>query len=132
MTYWKIVKTIENKRIFLYLALSPNQYLRVLTHFAWSHLICYMYNACNNNCLCVWVVMLASSSAHHDSFHLVFLLRPNIAFYKKDSKEQYQISLFANLKYGTVMLSTEDSIYFFIFLMMHSINWSLVCYTSIY
>ena len=38
MTYWKIVKTIENKRIhFLCLAASPNQYLWVPTHFAWSH-----------------------------------------------------------------------------------------------
>ncbi len=31
MTYWKIV---------LCLALSPNQYLRVLAHFAWPHHIC--------------------------------------------------------------------------------------------
>ncbi len=38
MTYWKVVKTIENKRIyFLCLALSQNQYLRVPTHFTWSY-----------------------------------------------------------------------------------------------
>ncbi len=37
-TYWKVVKTVENKRTyFLCLSLSPNQYLRVPTHFAWSH-----------------------------------------------------------------------------------------------
>ena len=41
MTYWKVVKTIGNKRIyFLCLALSPNQYLRIPTHFAWSYHIC--------------------------------------------------------------------------------------------
>ncbi len=40
MTYWKVVKTIENKSIyFLCLALSPNQYLRIPTHFAWSYQI---------------------------------------------------------------------------------------------
>ncbi len=40
----KVVKTIENKRIyFLCLALSPNQYLRIPTHFAWSHLYAVLY-----------------------------------------------------------------------------------------
>ncbi len=41
MAYWMVVKTIENKRIyFLCSALSPNQYLRIPTHFAWSYHIC--------------------------------------------------------------------------------------------
>ena len=33
-----VVKTIENKQIYFFcLALSPNQYLKIPTHFAWSY-----------------------------------------------------------------------------------------------
>ena len=51
MTYSKIVKAIENKRIyFLCLALSPNQHLRVPTHFAWSH---HIYSSRKYASLCI-------------------------------------------------------------------------------
>ncbi len=36
--YWKVVKTIENKQTYFpCLALSPNQYLWIPTHSAWSY-----------------------------------------------------------------------------------------------
>ena len=46
MTYWKVVKTIEKRIYFLCLALSPNQYLWIPTHFAWSHHNWYPHMLC--------------------------------------------------------------------------------------
>ncbi len=55
--HWKIVKTIEKKgTYFLYLVLSPNQYLRIPTDFAWSHH--YDDTLTVHTILLVWLVVL--------------------------------------------------------------------------
>ncbi len=49
MTYWKVVKTIENKSsYFLWPDLSTYKFLRIPTHFAWLYHICLSFY-----CLCV-------------------------------------------------------------------------------
>ena len=73
ITCWKVVKTIENKRIyFLCLPLSPNQYLRILTHSAWSYHIWRLGGAfirCrsrfSNMCACLLIRETLTLSTRH-------------------------------------------------------------------
>ncbi len=72
MTYWKVVKIIENKRIyFLCLALYPNQYLWIPSHFAWLYYIMlYVCVICIQRCVYPCEIAHACNTARKKHYRM--------------------------------------------------------------